>query len=66
MQLRANTTSSGVKDQLQNIKDLLEIAKVGEFKNCVKVSKDIFTAKFDHDIRDLISLFPEDHCDSHG
>ena len=55
-----------MKDQLQNIKDLVEIAKVGEFKNCVKVAKDIFTSKFDHDIRDLISLFPQDHKDSHG
>ena len=34
--------------------------------NCVKVAKEIFETKFDHDIRDLISLFPADHKDSHG
>jgi len=45
---------------------LLEIAKVGDFKNCVAVAKGIFETKFDHDIRDLVSLFPEDHKDSHG
>jgi ubiquitin-activating enzyme E1 len=45
---------------------LLEIAKGGEFKNCVAVAKGIFETKFDHDIRDLISLFPEDHLDKHG
>jgi len=31
-----------VKEQLQQIKDLVEIAKVGQFVNCVKVAKDIF------------------------
>jgi len=45
---------------------LVEIAKGGEFKNCVAVAKDIFESKFDHDIRDLVSLFPADHKDSHG
>lgn len=42
MQLRSNTTSSGVVDQLQQIKDLVDIAKGGDFKNCVAVGKDIF------------------------
>ena len=55
-----------MKDQLQNIKDLIEIAKGKDIANCVKVAKEIFETKFDHDIRDLISLFPADHKDSHG
>ena len=55
-----------MKDQLQNIKDLIEIAKGKDVANCVKVAKEIFETKFDHDIRDLISLFPADHKDSHG
>lgn len=35
-------------------------------QNCVNVAKNIFETKFDHDIRDLISLFPADHKDSNG
>lgn len=35
-------------------------------QNCVNVAKNIFESKFDHDIRDLISLFPADHKDSNG
>jgi len=55
-----------VKDQLSNIKELVEIAKSKDMANCVKIAKEIFETKFDHDIRDLISLFPADHKDSHG
>jgi ubiquitin-activating enzyme E1 len=64
--LRTGSTTSGVKTKLQQIKDLIDIAKNGEFKNCVQVALDIFNDQFDYNIRDLVNLFPEDHIDSHG
>ena len=33
---------------------------------CVQVARDHFDHSYDHDIRDLKSIFPDDHKDSNG
>jgi ubiquitin-activating enzyme E1 len=33
---------------------------------CISIAKDLYCYYFDHNIRDLLSIFPKDHLDSHG
>jgi len=61
-----NGNSGAVREKLQQISDLLDIAKGGDFKSCVQVAKDLFFEMFDHDIRNLVDLYPKDSLDSHG
>ena len=65
-QLRTNTTSSGVRQQLSDINELMELKKTGDVTRVVKEARDIFNEKYDHSIRDLKALFPDDHRDSSG
>jgi ubiquitin-activating enzyme E1 len=37
-----------------------------DFSACVQLARDKFDALFDHSIRDLMSMFPKDHLDTHG
>jgi ubiquitin-activating enzyme E1 len=65
-QLRQNTTSSGAKAQLEEIKKIVHLAAEGSFARCVEVARDLFDHDYDHDIRDLKSIFPDDHKDKSG
>lgn len=66
LQLKQNTTSAGAKTQLEEITKLLEIAAAGSFERCFEVGRDFFDFHYDHNIRDLKSIFPDDHKDSAG
>jgi ubiquitin-activating enzyme E1 len=42
------------------------LASEGQFSQCVRVARDLFDHDYDHDIRDLKSIFPDDHKDAAG
>lgn len=65
-QLRKNTTSSGVRAQLVDICALVDIKNTGDVRRCIQEARNIFDSNYDHSIRDLKSLFPDDHKDSSG
>lgn len=48
---------------LLKIKSLIELKKTANFQQCMQVARDMFTTDYDHNIRDLLSLFPADHKD---
>jgi ubiquitin-activating enzyme E1 len=62
-QLRMNTTSSGAKSQLEEITKIVNMAANASFEQCIQVARDHFDHSYDHDIRDLKSIFPDDHKD---
>jgi len=45
---------------------MLDMKKSADYSQCVKVGLEFFNSYYDHDIRDLKSIFPDDHLDSHG
>ena len=65
-QCRQNTTSSGVREQLNAINELVELKNNGDVQRVVKEARDIFNIFYDHGIRDLKNLFPDDHMDRTG
>ena len=64
--LRQNTTSAGVRTQLSDITQLVELKQSGDVNRVIQEARDIFNSNFDHSIRDLKALFPDDHTDSSG
>lgn len=64
--LRQNTTSAGVRTQLSDITELVRLKQSGDVDGVIKEARDIFNSNFDHSIRDLKALFPDDHTDSSG
>ena len=65
-QLRQNTTSAGVRAQLNDIGRLVEIKKTADKNSVVTVARDTFNSNYDHSIRDLLGLIPPNHLDSSG
>jgi ubiquitin-activating enzyme E1 len=65
-QLKQNTTSAGAKTQLEEVTKIVNLAVTGSFQKCVEVARDLFDFHYDHNIRDLKSIFPDDHKDSNG
>lgn len=64
--LRKNTTISGVKDTLEEIKKLVDLKKSADLSKCVEVSRQYFDAMFNHQILNLLHIFPLDHTDKDG
>jgi len=65
-QLKQNTTISGVKDTMEEIKKLVDLKKSADFTRCVAVAREYFESLFNHQILNLLHIFPKDHLDSHG
>lgn len=65
-ELKQNNTSSGELDKLQEIKNLIDLKVSADYSKCVAVARDLFDSFYDHSIRDLKSIFPDDHLDSAG
>lgn len=65
-QSRMNNTSAGVRTQLHDIAELVNLKKTGDLTRVVKEARDIFNSNYDHSIRDLKALFPDNHTDSSG
>lgn len=53
-------------DKLQEIKNLIDLKVSADYSKCVAVARDLFDSAYDHTIRDLKSIFPDDHLDSAG
>lgn len=57
-QLKQNTTSAGAKTTLEEIRDFVELKKTADYAGCVRFALEFFNYHFDHNIRDLLSVFP--------
>ena len=65
-ELRTNTTSAGVRTQLSDINTYINLKTSADSAAIVKEARDIFNSNYDHSIRDLKALFPDNHTDSSG
>ena len=65
-QSRQNTTSAGVREQLNHINEMVSLKLTGDLNRVVKEARDIFNTFYDHSIRDLKAQLPDDHTDSSG
>ena len=45
---------------------LLDLKKSANFQGCIQVARQVFEDHYDHSIRNLLGVFPEDHLDTHG
>lgn len=65
-QIKQNTTSSGVRSAMEEIKKLIDLKKSADFNKCVEIARGYFDEYFDHSIQNLLSIFPEDAKDKEG
>lgn len=65
-QLKQNTTISGVRSTMEEIKKLVDLKKSANFDKCIEVARTYFDSLFDHQIQNLLSIFPEDAKDKDG
>lgn len=59
--LRQNETSSGVRAKLLAINKFVDIKTSSDAARVVEEARSIYNGYYDHEIRDLLSLFPADH-----
>jgi len=64
--LKQNTTISGVREQMEEIKKLVDLKKSADFSKCVQVAREYFESLFNHQIQNLLHIFPKDHKDKDG
>lgn len=64
--MKQNTTSSGVRSAMEEIKKLVDLKKSADFSKCVEVARNHFDALFNHKILNLLHIFPQDHKDKDG
>jgi ubiquitin-activating enzyme E1 len=64
--MKSNTTSSGVISAVEEIKKLVDLKKSADFNKCVEVARQYFDKYFNHDIQNLLNIFPEDHITKDG
>ena len=64
--LRKATTIDGVKQNLEDIRKLLNLKKNADYTKCIEVARHYFDEYFDHDIQNLTHTFPETHKDKDG
>ena len=65
-QLRKNTTISGVRSSIEEIKKLVNLKKGADYQKCVEVARLHFEELFNHQIQNLLSIFPHDAKDKDG
>lgn len=66
VQLKANTTVSGMKDSIQGIKNLIDMKKTANYDKCVETARLHFEELFNHSIKNLLTIFPHDAKDKDG
>lgn len=64
--LKQNTTISGVRSAMEEIKRLVDLKKSADFSKCVEVARLQFENLFNHQIANLLHIFPADHKDKDG
>ena len=65
-QLKQNTTISGMREAMEEIKKLVDLKKSADFSKCVEVAREYFESLFNHQILNLLHIFPKDHKDKDG
>lgn len=65
-QLKQNITISGVRETMEEVKKLIELKKSADFNKCVEVARQYFESYFNHQIQNLLHIFPVDHLDKDG
>lgn len=65
-QLKQNTTISGVRSAMEEIKKVVDLKKSANFDRCVEVARLKFEELFNHSIANLLHIFPADHKDKDG
>lgn len=65
-QLKQNTTITGVRSTMEEIKKLVDLKRSANFDKCVEVARLHFESLFNHQIANLLYMFPEDHKDKDG
>ena len=55
-----------MRSTMEEIKKLVDMKKSADFTKCIEVARQTFDELFDHNIRNLLSIFPEDHKDKEG
>lgn len=65
-QLKQNTTVSGVRSAMEEIKKIVDLKKSADFSQCVAVARKHFEELFNHQIANLLHMFPNDHKDKDG
>ena len=51
---------------MEEIKKLIDLKKAAQFQTCVNVAREYFESLFNHQILNLLHIFPKDHVDSQG
>lgn len=59
-------TSAGVVEKLRNVKLFVSLKTNASTLSCVQEARKIFDGLYDHDIRDLKALLPDDHKNNDG
>ena len=65
-QLRQNTTISGVRSTIEEIKKITDLKKSADFNKCIEVARGHFESLFNHQIQNLLHIFPNDAKDKDG
>jgi len=65
-QLKQNTTISGVRETMEEIKKIIDLKKSADFSKCVSIAREYFEQLFNHQIQNLLHIFPVDHKDKDG
>ena len=63
---KKETTIEGVKVTLEGIKKLVDLKKTADFSICIQIARDYFEEFFNHQILNLLHLFPKDCLDMSG
>lgn len=58
--LRQNTTSSGAIDKLKEVCNIINLKVTANYESCMQVAREYFDSYFDHQIKDLLGMFPPD------
>lgn len=64
--LRQNTTSSGALDKLKEVTNIVNLKVNANYTSCMQVAREYFDTNFDHQIKDLLGMFPPDAKTSSG
>lgn len=65
-QLKQNTTMAGVRSTMEEIKKIVDLKKSADFNKCIEIARRYFDEYFNHQIQNLLHIFPHDHKDKDG
>ena len=57
---------AGVRSAMEEIKKIVDLKKSADFNQCVEVARRHFEELFNHQIANLLHIFPNDHKDKDG